>query len=383
MRSAIAFSLLAAVACGGDDGGGGGPDGGPDAGLDADLGTIVEPGDPGAADVRVDVRVDRDRKTISPLIYGVNGGADVARDRPRVQRSGGNRLTAYNWENNASNAGSDYCFQNDRYVRRARLDAGQRLPRHPRRRPRPRHRGAGDGADRRLRRGRSRTTSATPARARRRAAATCATRARTTCRRASRQTKRARARVLADARRQRRVVYQDEFVNWVKAGWGAQNVLFSLDNEPDLWSDTHAEIHPAQLTYVELVTDRTTTRSRRDQAHAGPPLRDTGFVSYGYDGYINLQNAPDRAARASSSTTSSRRCTRPSRPKANGSSTTSTCTGTRKRLAAARASSAPAPARPRTARVQAPRSLWDTTYVEDELDRELRRQPGHSRCCRG
>ena len=75
MRSAIAFSLLAAVACGGDDGGGGGPDGGPDAGLDADLGTIVEPGDPGAADVRVYVRVDRDRKTISPLIYGVNGGA--------------------------------------------------------------------------------------------------------------------------------------------------------------------------------------------------------------------------------------------------------------------------------------------------------------------
>jgi len=76
MRSAIAFSLLAAVACGGDDGGSGGPD----AGMDADLGTIVEPGDPGAADVRVDVRVDRDRKTIAPLIYGINGGADTARD---------------------------------------------------------------------------------------------------------------------------------------------------------------------------------------------------------------------------------------------------------------------------------------------------------------
>ena len=39
-------------------------------------------------------------------------------------RMGGNRWTAYNWENNASNAGSDWCFQNDgccrRRTRRAR-----------------------------------------------------------------------------------------------------------------------------------------------------------------------------------------------------------------------------------------------------------------------
>jgi hypothetical protein len=31
-------------------------------------------------------------------------------------RIGGNRWTAYNWETNASNAGSDYLYQNDTYL---------------------------------------------------------------------------------------------------------------------------------------------------------------------------------------------------------------------------------------------------------------------------
>ncbi len=39
-------------------------------------------------------------------------------------------------------------------------------------------------------------------------------------------------------------VNQDEFVNWVKSTWPNQPVIFSIDNEPDLWSDTHPEMHP-------------------------------------------------------------------------------------------------------------------------------------------
>src|SRR5204862_4443808 len=42
-----------------------------------------------------------------------NGGPNLDKNRFTLLRSGGNRLTAYNWENNASNAGSDYMFQND------------------------------------------------------------------------------------------------------------------------------------------------------------------------------------------------------------------------------------------------------------------------------
>jgi hypothetical protein len=55
---------------------------------------------------------------ISPYIYGLNfylGNTDA----PRLltfDRAGGNRWTAYNWINNASNAGSDYYYENDNYL---------------------------------------------------------------------------------------------------------------------------------------------------------------------------------------------------------------------------------------------------------------------------
>jgi hypothetical protein len=52
-----------------------------------------------------------------PFIYGTNindwGGA---RRGQRLGRLGGNRWTAYNWETNASNAGSDFQHQNDSFL---------------------------------------------------------------------------------------------------------------------------------------------------------------------------------------------------------------------------------------------------------------------------
>ena len=52
---------------------------------------------------------------ISPYIYGTNqlltGGEGWT-----ALRQGGNRLTGYNWENNASNAGSDYYQESDNYL---------------------------------------------------------------------------------------------------------------------------------------------------------------------------------------------------------------------------------------------------------------------------
>ena len=80
-------------------------------------GCVTAPGDPGAADVRLTVDLaDGSGRLISPLIYGTNGTRDLATNRQTVVRLGGNRWTAYNWENNASNAGSDWCFQNDGHL---------------------------------------------------------------------------------------------------------------------------------------------------------------------------------------------------------------------------------------------------------------------------
>src|SRR5208283_2702691 len=44
---------------------------------------------------------------ISPYTYGSNGSIPLVNNIP-LYRQGGNRMTAYNWENNASNAGTDY-----------------------------------------------------------------------------------------------------------------------------------------------------------------------------------------------------------------------------------------------------------------------------------
>ena len=52
---------------------------------------------------------------ISPHIYGtnqlLNGGENWS-----ALRLGGDRLTGYNWENNASNAGADYLNYSDDYL---------------------------------------------------------------------------------------------------------------------------------------------------------------------------------------------------------------------------------------------------------------------------
>jgi fibronectin type 3 domain-containing protein len=55
---------------------------------------------------------------ISPYIYGLNfyfGNTDPP-PMLTMDRDGGNRWTAYNWENNASNAGSDFNYESDDFL---------------------------------------------------------------------------------------------------------------------------------------------------------------------------------------------------------------------------------------------------------------------------
>src|SRR4051812_41137171 len=58
--------------------------------------------------VRFDIDLAKEVHSISPFIYGVNSDGMGATEGISLRRSGGNRLTGYNWENNASNAGSDW-----------------------------------------------------------------------------------------------------------------------------------------------------------------------------------------------------------------------------------------------------------------------------------
>ncbi|HCL04897.1 MAG TPA: beta-mannosidase, partial [Chitinophagaceae bacterium] len=58
------------------------------------------------------INTAQQRKPISPFIYGTNDPYGFAGSK----RLGGNRLTNYNWENNASNAGRDWYHESDNYV---------------------------------------------------------------------------------------------------------------------------------------------------------------------------------------------------------------------------------------------------------------------------
>ena len=72
---------------------------------------------PAASDVTVTVTPGI-HHAISPYIYGINFAASVTNLPPALtlDRTGGNRWTAYNWLTNASNAGSDYLYENDNYL---------------------------------------------------------------------------------------------------------------------------------------------------------------------------------------------------------------------------------------------------------------------------
>jgi mannan endo-1,4-beta-mannosidase len=62
------------------------------------------------------INTNKERQSISPLIYGTNGQSNDRAENITGRRLGGNRLTTYNWEDNFSNGGNDYINDNDNYL---------------------------------------------------------------------------------------------------------------------------------------------------------------------------------------------------------------------------------------------------------------------------
>jgi len=177
-------------------------------------------------------------KTVGPTQF-----AEVmAQARPGMIRMGGNRWTAYNWENNDSNAGSDYEYENDDYLSASASPGAAVLPtieaaekagipvllsipiagyvsadRDP---PGPVQNSGANYLKTRFKV--DEPTGPNPL---------------TT----------APDETLPD-------VYQDQYVYWLTKTVPDAQLMFSLDNEPDLWSSTHSEIHAAATTYTELLS---------------------------------------------------------------------------------------------------------------------------------
>ena len=79
----------------------------------------------GGYDMDITVDLKGERKEISPLIYGVNQyTTELKNVKTNSVRQGGNRMTAYNWENNASNAGSDWKHSSDNNLSNSRNGLG-------------------------------------------------------------------------------------------------------------------------------------------------------------------------------------------------------------------------------------------------------------------
>ncbi len=245
-----------------------------------------------AANINITYNIDTDaaKTPISKYIYGSNwgGGTDYT-----VKRSGGNRLTAYNWENNWSNAGADWYFENDQYM----------------------------------------SSSTIPGKA--------ITDFRDSCianKQDSIVTLQMADYVSAAIFRQINLdteaapsiyfknvifakgapfcspadnpdgndpnVYMDEFVNFLVSEYGHAGEpngvkFYCMDNEPDIWSDgnkgaTHPEVHPAHPTCTEY-KDKSVELSIAVK-NIDPNAQMLGPVSYGFIGYLNFQGAPDWAA---------------------------------------------------------------------------------------
>src|SRR4051794_16690586 len=78
--------------------------------LESNLFGMPDSGTSAQATITVNIDVGAGVHSISPLIYGV-GGDSQAYHRAMgasVERWGGNQTTRSNWENNDSNAGSDW-----------------------------------------------------------------------------------------------------------------------------------------------------------------------------------------------------------------------------------------------------------------------------------
>ena len=252
--------------------------------LSASASTSFTTGTASTPTVTITVNPDTSAWTpISPYIYGLNFYSQITDpSRPRnltLERMGGNRWTAYNWETNASNAGSDYLYESDDYL----------------------------------------SSSTVPGEAVRSFIA--ADRAQGI---ASLMTVQLQGYVAADESGPVATpfpnltrffpvtyqkgsafanppsttdghVYMDEFLEDLKADFSGVDIytdtvptFVSLDNEPELWGDTHAEIQsgiPDPEAYIQKTISLTTALKDVE-----PAVVTFGPVHYGFNGIVNWQS---------------------------------------------------------------------------------------------
>jgi PKD repeat protein len=91
-------------------------------------------------------------------------------------------------------------------------------------------------------------------------------------------------------------VYMDEYVNFLIHTFGNANEStgikgYSVDNEPGLWSHTHSRIHPENAACEEIVEQ--TAELSKAVKNVDPYAEIFGPALYGFNAYTSFQNAED------------------------------------------------------------------------------------------
>lgn len=233
-----------------------------------------------AYDMTVTVDLSADGKAISPYIYGINEYShqnDLKKVTSTAYRQGGNRMTAYNWETNASNAGSDWKYSSDDNLSSVDTpaDCVQQLSKEA----------AKYGVDYKL----TTLQLAGYAAADKDGTVTEAEAAPSARWNEVKLTKG--AAFAAEPDLKDGTVYMDEYVNYIinklgdsQSATGIQG--YSLDNEPALWHHTHSRIHAKPVGCEELSEksiEMATAIKKLD-----PKAEVFGPALYGYTAYDHL-----------------------------------------------------------------------------------------------
>jgi hypothetical protein len=311
-------------------------------------------------DLRIEIAPGQVVRTISPYIYGVNSQRDDDIG-VTVRRAGGNRQTAYNWEIDATNAGSDYQHSSDLWACTA---LGYKNCEQP----------AAQYVDFALANRHIKAESLveipivdyvvadTKGPVAKNETAPSNRWLRSI---AHKPTPFSLDPDLTDG-----VVYQDELINFLvqKVGKGDAGGIrfYALDNEPALWPSTHPRVHPEKTRYDEMVTR---TEAAADAiTKVDPSAFLLGATMFGWSEFMSLSEAPDAKEHnekygsyvdfflASMKTLESKHHRRLVHaldvhwyPEAMGAKRITDKDFSPKTVAA---------------RLQAPRSLWDPTYTE-------------------
>lgn len=232
--------------------------------------------------VSLTIDMSGEMREISPYIYGVNDFVSLDETYATSIRQGGNRYSAYNWENNYSNAGSDWYHSSDTYLSSSTtpgacaINLSQKASEY--------------GVDYAMttlqmlgyvsadRSGSVSEDEAAPSSRWKQVVA-------------AKDGEFSLTPDLLDD-----YVYIDEYVNYLVHTLGDSSTAtgikgYNLDNEPTLWSHTHARVHPEKVTVAEIIDKTIEFGSAVKSIDSGADI--FGPALFGFSSYYHFHEAPD------------------------------------------------------------------------------------------